>query len=577
MQNMKRNTTVISRRNFLNILLKGSIVLGGLGSGLTLFPQKAFADQILALDDKFEPASFAEIPFVYPFNRKSFSKDNWGNTNIFGNIHQNIVPGSHHTGEDWLLNKNVYRTSGKSFYAVNHGVVIYAKSYPLSKLGNLVIIKHKANLQETFQIPEFHYERIKREEYNSVVIYSYYLHLKEVNVEVGENVRKGMEIGKTYLASEKVNGKYEYWPHLHFEMWSRIKVNNNDTYNDSQGYDPPGQFGSSVKKLVGGSSFIDENNSNKPLILGMPQQTYNGYLTIRGLRFGDYPGKIIINDKPSGNYVYDLSAYSGNSVIWEDNRITFSLKKCFPEGEHTSPFISGIIDKPVSIQVIISKSTKKAASNIKYYPFSDVIMGQWYSNCVFKLWKKGVINGYIEKNYDNDYMSSLYSNRYFGYWKKITRAQFIKMLIKSAGKEDTLLQSSADFPYSDVNENDWFYTYIKIAYKLNWIEEKSKFWPDEPITRAEVAKLLVIALGKENEIIPYYDKLPYSKYIFSNSFYLFEDVKSSDWFYKYVYICKKQSIFEGYHNKADDKAYFKPNSPINRAEVAVVVYRAFNK
>ena len=275
---------VISRRDFLSDLLKGTIFLGGVCSGITAFPDKVLADKLLSLNDDLEPASLAELPFVYPFNRKAFSIDLWGNTNPFGNRDHGIVENSHHTGEDWLFEKQSAKTSGKPFYSINNGIVIYAGNYPdKPKLGQLVIIKHRVNLSEICDIPAFNYNKdsivVDRKTYSSIFVYSYYLHLKKAEVKQGDNIRKGTEIGKAYLKSEYTGGSYSYVPHLHFEIWSMVKVNEDDNFNDSQGYDPPGnkthQFGYSINKLVEGKAFIDENNL-RPLILGMPRQTSEG-------------------------------------------------------------------------------------------------------------------------------------------------------------------------------------------------------------------------------------------------------------------------------------------------------------
>lgn len=79
--------------------------------------------------------------------------------------------------------------------------------------------------------------------------------------------------------------------------------------------------------------------------------------------------------------------------------------------------------------------------------------------------------------------------------------------------------------------------------------------PGNNITRAQFTKLLVNAMNLTTGEI---EKT-------------FPDVKSSHWFYNYVQIASSRGIIIG---KEDGN--FKPNDQITRAQMAVMIYRAFN-
>jgi hypothetical protein len=77
------------------------------------------------------------------------------------------------------------------------------------------------------------------------------------------------------------------------------------------------------------------------------------------------------------------------------------------------------------------------------------------------------------------------------------------------------------------------------------------FRPNEPVTRAEVAKLVVSSNGKK--LYP------------GSSFY---DVSESHWASAYIYTAKRENYIGGY----DDGSY-RPSSSIRRGEFAAIVYR----
>ena len=112
----------------------------------------------------------------------------------------------------------------------------------------------------------------------------------------------------------------------------------------------------------------------------------------------------------------------------------------------------------------------------------------------------------------------------------------------------------SDFPqkYWDLDKSHWAYAYISELTDKNVIQgyEDGSFKPNKTVTRAEWAKLLCVASGKNIESV----KKAYAA-----------DYKSSDWFSKYV------NTVKDYLNFYDmgGEVYFKPNQAITREDVTV--------
>jgi hypothetical protein len=106
----------------------------------------------------------------------------------------------------------------------------------------------------------------------------------------------------------------------------------------------------------------------------------------------------------------------------------------------------------------------------------DDTKGHWAEEYIGKLAARGIVNGMG----DNLFMPDA----------SLTRAQFLAMLAKSLFNLD--LTSDEPMPFTDVPENEWYYSYVKWGYEnsiVNGISE-TLFAPGDKITREQMTVML---------------------------------------------------------------------------------------
>lgn len=117
--------------------------------------------------------------------------------------------------------------------------------------------------------------------------------------------------------------------------------------------------------------------------------------------------------------------------------------------------------------------------------------------------------------------------------------------------------------FPDVPSGHPFFTYIETLFYIDAISGYSNgnFYPDSEITRGQIAKMIVLALGEqylEDEIDP-------------PPFPPFPDVPPNHPFYFYVMRMKDLGITQGYSDGT-----YRPDAPITRGELAAFLTRALN-
>lgn len=139
---------------------------------------------------------------------------------------------------------------------------------------------------------------------------------------------------------------------------------------------------------------------------------------------------------------------------------------------------------------------------------------------------------------------------------KITRAQFVKILVNALG----LKQEGAAITFSDVKQGNWYFDYVTIASSLGIIngKEDGSFAPNANITRDQMTKMIVLAFEKTV-------KFPVE------TTGKFADVNQTYWAFDYVNKAAANGIVKGYGEN------FKPRNFATRAQAIVMIHRALQQ
>jgi hypothetical protein len=122
--------------------------------------------------------------------------------------------------------------------------------------------------------------------------------------------------------------------------------------------------------------------------------------------------------------------------------------------------------------------------NVSALPFTDIPAGYWAYDAIDNLYTKGLASGYPDDSFRPD--------------EATTRAEFVAILVKALN----LSVVKPDTPaFADVAPGDWYYGPVETAVTANLVKgyTNNEFLPNAPITRQEIAAILVQALGKAND------------------------------------------------------------------------------
>jgi hypothetical protein len=109
--------------------------------------------------------------------------------------------------------------------------------------------------------------------------------------------------------------------------------------------------------------------------------------------------------------------------------------------------------------------------------FTD-IENHWSVSLINLLSKKQVISGYPDNTFKPD--------------RSVTRAEFTSMLVKGLLEKQPVTNTKNE-PFSDVNEDDWFYSVVNTGWKLGLVTGTTPelFDPNRNINREEMAAIAV--------------------------------------------------------------------------------------
>ncbi len=149
------------------------------------------------------------------------------------------------------------------------------------------------------------------------------------------------------------------------------------------------------------------------------------------------------------------------------------------------------------------------------------------------------------------------SNESFDGSRAITRAEFVKMLVRALSCHYIPTEDASKF--SDVSPYAWYSEYIDFATENGWMSgfEDGTFRPHDLITRAEVAKILWAAIQLDTSST-------------SDPDAWFKDVPENSIFTPYIYTLNTSNIIEW---KTD--SFYDMSNTLSRNEVARIFHKVF--
>ncbi|WP_274364321.1 S-layer homology domain-containing protein [Paenibacillus thermotolerans] len=146
--------------------------------------------------------------------------------------------------------------------------------------------------------------------------------------------------------------------------------------------------------------------------------------------------------------------------------------------------------------------------------------------------------------------------------ENVTRAEFAKMLVVMFHLED----AKATHRFKDVNDSDWFTPYVAAAVKAGVVTGRSAetFDPNSPITRAEMATMTARALKSVKD---FHDAKNIDQTLgaFRDADKIPKSLKAG------AALMVKEELMQGVRS-----GVFDPNSYATRAQAAVLMYRVLN-
>lgn len=210
------------------------------------------------------------------------------------------------------------------------------------------------------------------------------------------------------------------------------------------------------------------------------------------------------------------------------------------------------------IQICLSVATAATmlsgyatAAHADSLPFGD-IQNSYAKSQIVNLYNQGIISGD--------------GNGMFRPNAQISRAEFATMLLKAKSIPAPATESYQG-TFRDVPRGEWFTPYAEASYRLGVTSGKSAttFAPNDALSREEMVKMTVSALGRDSEVAR---KMSYSAY--SSAINGFVDRGSiSSWAVKSVAYALQQGMLSG-----SSYNEIKPQYLATREEVAVFLSRS---
>jgi len=206
-------------------------------------------------------------------------------------------------------------------------------------------------------------------------------------------------------------------------------------------------------------------------------------------------------------------------------------------------YVGGAVDPATSLIHGRLPGTGDYAVMLYDRTFAD-LAGHWSRADVEVLAAHHLVHGVTETEFQPDRM--------------ITRAEFTKLLMAMLGAAPAPLSV---WLFTDVAPGAWYFDYVQTAATLGLVKgSEGRFRPDDPVTREEMAAMVIRALGLEERAAETEGPLP------------FTDAEAvSDWAKGYVALAVQEGLLQGMPDGT-----FQPGGTATRAQAAAVILRAMN-
>ena len=260
------------------------------------------------------------------------------------------------------------------------------------------------------------------------------------------------------------------------------------------------------------------------------------------------------------NKIYDFTlSVDGNKISsFGDHAVNVEVSYTLKAGETANKVVVYHITDSGKLEIITNgrynAATGKVVFSLKHFSkyaagyvdvtFKDIGNVEWAKESIEALAARKVVDGIGDNAFDPD--------------NKVTRAQFIKLLMKALELADETAQCSL----SDVKPGEWYYNSIAAAQKLGIVvgKEDGTFGVDDEISRQDMAvmvyraaKLLQLELGNQT----------------TNTTEFIDKSEIAGYAVEQVAAMQKAGIILG------DNGRFMPRDNATRAEAAVIIYRVF--
>lgn len=218
------------------------------------------------------------------------------------------------------------------------------------------------------------------------------------------------------------------------------------------------------------------------------------------------------------------------------------LKEIFDEEDHGLGYSDNTFHPDENItRAGLSKLSVVALGWDQQFP--DVPYTHLFFKYIQSLAQRGIVSGYSDGKYYPD--------------QPLTRGAATKLVVRGLGQDPTGYTTPS---FEDVDTSNAFFQYIEYLADHEIVSgSNGNFYPDNDITRGEIAKVIVNALAKIWNVTCTYQQNPG-----------FSDVDPSNPFYTHIQCLKELKITSGYSDGT-----YRPDDPISRAGAAKFIYLGF--